>query len=518
MKKIFFSTIAISVLFLNISCETDFDTDVNDVVVTSGEADFSKYIALGNSLTAGYRDGALYSSGQAESYPSMLAGQMKLAGGGEFSQPLIPNDVGGFIGLPGFGGRYNLQLVDKKDYTGTVVSQSLSPVQAPAAATLDVIGGAGKYFSNMGVPGAKSFHLITPGYGNVANLPIAAANPYFVRFATSPSTTVLADAMAQSPTFFSLWIGANDVLSYSTNGGTNSQTVGGVTTYTQATDQKDNPNPATYRSNDISDPALVAGAIKGVLDGLKSKGATKGVIANIPYVTSIPYFTTVPYNPVPLAAASAATLNGNFAMINAALANGGQPKRFATLTASASNPVLIVDKSLPDISPLLPPQFAMYGQARHATAEDLILLPASSVIGIDPTTGLPPAPTSQTILGVTIPLADQLVLTKTEAAKVQVATDAYNTAIKNLADSYGLAFVDANAKMKELNSASGIQWDGVRYTSKFVTGGAFSLDGVHPTGRGYAIIANEFLKAINVKYKSNLPIVDPNSYSGVKFP
>ena len=46
MKKIFFSTIAISVLFLNISCETDFDTDVNDVVVTSGEADFSKYVAL----------------------------------------------------------------------------------------------------------------------------------------------------------------------------------------------------------------------------------------------------------------------------------------------------------------------------------------------------------------------------------------------------------------------------------------------------------------------------------------
>ena len=116
MKKIFFSTIAISALFLNISCETDFDTDVNDVVVTSGEADFSKYVALGNSLTAGYRDGALYSSGQAESYPSMLAGQMKLAGGGEFSQPLMPNDVGGFIGLPGFGGRYNLQLVDKKEY------------------------------------------------------------------------------------------------------------------------------------------------------------------------------------------------------------------------------------------------------------------------------------------------------------------------------------------------------------------------------------------------------------------
>ena len=160
----------------------------------------------------------------------------------------------------------------------------------------------------------------------------------------------------------------------------------------------------------------------------------------------------------------------------------------------------------------------MYGQARHATSEDLILLTASGVIGIDPATGLPPAPTSQTIGGVTIPLADQLVLTKTEAAKVKTATDAYNTAISNLAAQYGLAFVDANAKMTELNSASGILWDGVKYTATFVTGGAFSLDGVHPTGRGYAIIANEFLKAINTKYKSNLPMISPNSYSGVTFP
>ena len=72
--------------------------------------------------------------------------------------------------------------------------------------------------------------------------------------------------------------------------------------------------------------------------------------------------------------------------------------------------------------------------------------------------------------------------------------------------------------MVELNSASGIQFDGVKYSATFVTGGTFSLDGVHLTGRGYAVVANEFLKAINYKYKSNLPMVNPNSYSGVTFP
>ena len=72
--------------------------------------------------------------------------------------------------------------------------------------------------------------------------------------------------------------------------------------------------------------------------------------------------------------------------------------------------------------------------------------------------------------------------------------------------------------MGELNSTAGIQFDGVKYTATFVTGGSFSLDGVHPTGRGYAILANEFIKAINAKYSSTLPLVNVNKYSGVTFP
>ena len=102
--------------------------------------------------------------------------------------------------------------------------------------------------------------------------------------------------------------------------------------------------------------------------------------------------------------------------------------------------------------------------------------------------------------------------------RLLTATAKFNSIISSLASSKGLAFVDANSKMKELSQSSGIQFDGVRYTAKFVTGGTFSLDGVHLTGRGYAVIANEFIKAINNKYGSTLPMVNPNGYSGVKFP
>lgn len=520
MKKIIISTIAVSALLFTVtSCKTDFDTDVKDIQVTKGDADFTTYVALGNSLTSGYRDGALYSSGQNESYPSMIAGQMRLAGGGAFKQPLMPNDVGGFTNLPGFSGKLTLQLVNG----------SLTPVPSAPAATLDDVS-AGKYYQNMGVPGAKSYHLVANGYGSAAGLLTGTANPYFVRFASSATTSVLADAMAQKPTFFSLWIGNNDVLLYATNGGTNSQTVGGVTTYTAATVQTGNTSPATYKSNDISDPGVVAASIKGVLDGLKSVGTTKGVIANIPYVTSVPYFTTVPYNPLTpaLLGANLTTLNTSlYGPLKQALTAMGAGDRINLLSATSSNPVLIKDDSLSDLSgPLttaLTPALGaptaaafgqIFGKARQATSEDYILLTTSSLIG----TNAPNVPAPVNVYGISYPLQNQHVLTKTEAGYVKKAIDNYNGSIKSLADSYGLAFVDANAKMVELNQQSGISFDGVKYSAKFVTGGAFSLDGVHLTGRGYGIVANEFIKSINAKYRSTLPQVDPNKYSGVKFP
>ena len=72
--------------------------------------------------------------------------------------------------------------------------------------------------------------------------------------------------------------------------------------------------------------------------------------------------------------------------------------------------------------------------------------------------------------------------------------------------------------MIELQKTSGIQFDGVKYNASFIRGGSFSLDGVHLTGRGYAIIANEFIKSINSTYGSTLPQVNVNNYSGVTFP
>ena len=502
MKKIIISSLAVVSLLSVTSCKTDFETDMSKIQVTSGEADFSKYVALGNSLTSGYRDGSLYADGQRESYPAMIAEQMQKAGGGTFTQPLVPDNIGGFTNVPGFRGKLTLQ----------VVNGALTPVYSTAVSALDRLTGT---YNNMGVPGAKSFHLVASGYGDMAGLAAGTANPYFVRFASSSTASVLEDAKAQNPTFFSLWIGNNDVLSYATSGGV-------------GTNQTGNTNPATYSSNDITDPNVLAGSIRAVLEGMKSVGATKGAIANIPNVTSIPFFTTVPYNAAPLDEAHAATYNvelvGKLKPVLTAL---GQGDRLKTLVVG-QNPLLIKDETLTDLSSQITAALTRngvsvaeatfigttYGQARHTTSEDLVLLSTKPVINSEVTGVSEPF----NKLGVTYPLEDKHVLTKSEVAQVQTATNAYNTQIKALAEAYGLAFVDANAKMVELGKNSGIQYNGVNYSTTFVTGGSFSLDGVHLTGKGYAVIANEFIKAINAKYKSNLRQVNPNNYSGVKFP
>src|SRR5690606_6721666 len=165
--------------------------------------------------------------------------------------------------------------------------------------------------------------LLAPGYGSQAGLATGTANPYFVRFASSATTSVVSDAMAQAPTFFSLWIGNNDVLGYATSGG-------------------DGSNEITYET-------MFAQAYNGLVNTLTSKGA-KGVVANIPNVTAIPFFTTVPYNPVPLNAASVTALNQQvFGPLKQILTAYGQGSRLNLVTAT-QNPLLLKDESLANLS------------------------------------------------------------------------------------------------------------------------------------------------------------------------
>jgi hypothetical protein len=55
-------------------------------------------------------------------------------------------------------------------------------------------------------------------------------------------------------------------------------------------------------------------------------------------------------------------------------------------------------------------------------------------------------------------------------------------------------------------------------SAKFVSGGAYSLDGVHFNPRGNALLANEFIQAINQKYKARIPMLNAGKYRAILFP
>ncbi len=455
--------------------------------LTAGSAVVTKYVALGDSYAAGYSDNALFSIGQEGSYANIIAKQFALAGGGEFKTPLMSDNVGGLL----LGGNV---IAGTRLYLD-IVTNPKSPAPKPVSGkpSTEVTTKLTGPFNNLGVPGAKSYHLVAPGYGNVAGVAAGLANPYFARFATSASTTVVADAVAQDPTFFSLWIGGNDILGYATSGGSGKNQTG-------------NLNPATYASNDITDPNVFASAYSSIVNALTAKGA-KGVVANLPYVTALPYFTTVPFNPVPLTAIAAGQLNTGYAQYNGGLQMMVSNKLLSPEEAArrtinfkaGANAVVIVDSYLTNLSAYGLPSY------RHATAEDLIILPASSFIGTL-VSGNPAA-----INGVSVPLADNWVLSKDEILEVKTATDAYNATISAVATAKGLAFVELKGVTDQL-AKGGIVYNGYTTTSTFVTGGMFSLDGVHPSPRGYAIIANLFTDAINAKYGANFKSVNVGLY------
>lgn len=514
-KFIYLSILALGL----VACEPEFDNELTDNSYHAGEADFTTYVAVGNSLTAGYMDGTMFRSGQQNSFPNIMAQQFKIVGGGEFTQPSFAddvNDLGGLTlagqALPGFNTRMAILMT----------AQGSGPVNMAGTSTIEVSDLQQTAYHNMGVPGAKSFHLVAPGYGNIAGLATGTANPYFVRHATSSNATVLQDAMSLNATFFTNWIGSNDVLSYAISGGT------GV-------NQAGNIDPTTYGSNDITDPQVFASVYSGIVDGLTVNGA-KGVLMTIPAVTSIPYFTTVPYNPLTAEQLGGDQvidqLNAQFGPLKQVLAAFGQGDRLQLYSKTSANPILIKDESLTDLSQQIAgvlqtmPDFSaeqaamlgqLYGQARHATPNDLFTLPTSSVIGQESI--VLPAPFN--VMGVTYPLEDMYVLIPAEQTEITTATTQFNQTIRAIAASKNLAVADMNSILTQL--VSGLRApDGQIYTANYFQGTGnlntvlFSLDGVHPNARGYAFVTNEVLKVINNHYQANIPLVNVSEYQGVK--
>lgn len=427
--------------FIGAAACTNNDLDPAATATPSkGKADFTKYVAVGNSLTAGFADNGLYRDGQLNSYPNILAGQFRTVGGGDFVQPLFTEAQ-----AAGSGHLKLIRVPNPADPTSLLTS--IAQV-APGAVRGGTSGSGAPLLTqftaanqNLGVPGIQVADLLTVGYGSTQG------NQYFERLLTDPRTTYFqyASDNLNGATFYSCWLGSNDALKYATSGGVVAPT----------------PTP------------LFTTNFTAMMNKL-AEGGRKGVVVGIPDITAAPYFTTI-------------TVGLVLAQINFLL----RPSRLITaLFVQTANGV------------------------RSTQAGDLLLLPNAleyAKIG----TLMAGNRTGPYGLSTANPLPTQYVLDAGEVTALNTAVTTFNGVMKTQADAKGAAYVDPNVAFSPITSETGLVQNGVTYTSRFIQGGVYSLDGLHLTPAGYAIVANELIRGINAKYNSSIAPVNPGNYRRV---
>jgi lysophospholipase L1-like esterase len=198
---------------------------------------FARYVAFGNSITAGFQSGGINDSTQAQSYANLLAGQM--------------------------GTEFNLPLLNKPGCPPPYVN----------VFTQEVLAG------NTPVPGCGLRNPTIPVYLNLVAVPGAAVLDIYDPLGTGNSsntlTTIIGGGRSQidnaaliEPTFVTVWIGNNDALGAVLDGA--------------------NPGDPAL----VTSPATFADRYGKMMDSLDAFGTIEGgVLIGVVQVGYAPYLT-----------------------------------------------------------------------------------------------------------------------------------------------------------------------------------------------------------------------------------
>lgn len=444
------SIILLPLFILFVSCQLE-EPDLKKTPTETGSQDFSKYVAIGNSLTAGYQSGSLVEEHQQFSFPNLIAQQLGIE---DFEQPSVS-----WPGIPNI-----MTLESVTGVLGTATGTGL-PTNAALARPYD----------NLGIPGIVLADVLV-AIDSASSYSGSAAIPLVLR---DQGTTVVQQALSLNPKLISCWIGNNDVLGYATSGGTS-------------------PSEPT-------DATTFAGLYNQLAAALAASGANV-VVANIPDVTSVPFFTTIgPQVAAGLAAAKAQ--NPNIV--------GLYYQKHGKIVANPQQDFTNFDEAVPPLITLVGGTYAVIlGDTTGIWYKDLAVKTGHTIEeilasnpGIDITEPFGFHPQN--------PWPDALVLDADEIAVAQTATTAFNNAIANAAGTNGFALFDANAFLADVAQNGYDPGAGLPVLSTaYILGGLFSLDGVHPSNMGYAVVANQFIEALNDEFDTDIQKVNLRGISG----
>ena len=226
LRPILRTVILAAVAVAPAACAEDESGLARDPFAPAAEVSFERYVALGNSITAGVQSGGINDSTQSLAYPVLLAG---VFGAPDFSIPALA--------FPGC--TPPLQRLVRPSYVG-----------GDPDACEGLVPGLTGPFDNLAVPGYATADLLTRPSDSQFLLQT---------FILPPGLSVVDAMIALDPTFVTLWIGNNDVLAAALAG---------------------QPGLATPIPDFSAD-------FREVLDSIAATGA-RTAVANVPDVTAIP--------------------------------------------------------------------------------------------------------------------------------------------------------------------------------------------------------------------------------------
>jgi lysophospholipase L1-like esterase len=391
-------------------------SDTKEIVRPTPPLDpiFTSYVSLGNSITAGLQSGGINSTTQSESYAVLLAQKM----GTPFSVP--------YLQLPGCPPPIDNILTGHRVGDGTGESCALRA---------DIDGQT--VINNVAVPNATSSDPTDPlgaGANNALSTIILGGKTQVQR------------ALQARPTFASVWIGNNDVLT--------AAVAGILTALPDTSPGLTDVDTFTGNYDDMLAALLPAGSAES---GRFAPGAPgSGVLVGVVNVTLIPLFMPAVAILDPQVKAAAEAFTGK------------------SLTVDAS--------CTPSTKSLL--NFRLLLEIKAGTHPATIAC----------------AP----VAGASGRLGDIFVLDEGEIATITQTVAAYNAAIEARANGLGWAYADPNAELVQLRQSGAVPLvpDLTNPVAPF--GQYFSLDGVHPSAAGQALLADLIATAINAKYGTSL--------------
>lgn len=212
-----------------------------------GNADFTSFVAIGNSLTAGVADGALYETAQKNSFPNLIAKMADVEN--DFKQPIMGgtgfsfNETEGRLSINVFTNPPSIDFLP----AGTENNRDLN-----------------RAYNNLGIPLIRANQLYT-----ATNAVEAESNHFVDKILRGSGRTAIEEALSLNPTLITLWVGNNDVLESATLG---------------LADENSNYTIAAEFNDHIIE----------IINQLTISTDAPIFLANIVDITDLPYFTSLP--------------------------------------------------------------------------------------------------------------------------------------------------------------------------------------------------------------------------------